>query len=168
MLTLGKMMYLQKEGQISTMSKLNSLSDAELKEFYNALCKGITAFIGSYFDCEGDLQEAFKEFKASGLEYREVLDNILAEIAPELELTWKDLKHLSHKRFRLCRVCGNVFISYDKYNRIRICYEVPYKRYISNGDEGHFVKYTEGGMSTCYAKRRRQITKTYRQKERAS
>jgi hypothetical protein len=147
------------------MSKLNQLSDSELKQFYNTLCREITAFIGSYFDCEEDLQEAFKEFKSNTVEYREVLDNILTNISPQYKLTWRDFKQLNHKRFRLCRVCNKPFISYDKYNRIRICYDTPYKRYISDGDNGHYVKYTEEGQSACYAKRRRQITSDYRKRE---
>jgi protein-arginine kinase activator protein McsA len=139
-------------------TKLAKLSEDELKQFYRALCKEITQFIGDFFDCEEDLQEAFKEFKSDTSEYHDVLDNILANISPQYKLTWRDLKHLSHKRIRLCRVCGKPFISYDKYNRIRICYDTPYKRYISDGDNGHYVKYTEEGQSACYAKRRRQIT----------
>jgi hypothetical protein len=147
--------------------KLSDLSDSELKQFYRDLSREITAFIGGFFSSEEELQEAFKDFKSDVRSYHDVMDNILASIAPQYGLTWRDLKQLNHKRFRLCRVCNSPFISFDKYNRTRICYDTPYKRFIRKDDDevGHFVKYTEEGQSMCYAKRRRQITRDYRKRE---
>lgn len=146
------------------INKVDRLSEQEQKQFYKMLCKEITDIIGDFFSSEEELQEAFEEFMYDE-EYAEVMDMVLADIAPDLGLTHKDLKRLKPKRMRLCRVCGSVFISYDYYNRKRICYSATYQRYISDDENGHFVKYTEEGQSECYAERRRQITKAYRQRE---
>lgn len=143
-------------------NKLDTLADEELKEFYRDLCREITAFIGGFFASEAELQEAFKDFKSDVRSYHEVIDNILEDIAPKYNITWRDLKHISHRRLRLCRVCGSPFIAYDKYNRTRICYDTPYKRFVSRDGEGYF---TNDGQSVCYAKRRRQISKEYRKRE---
>ena len=140
------------------IKKLECLSDKELKKFYKSFADKLLEVFGEY-DNLNQLQEAFHSFKNDDVEdYRECLDNILYEIAPSnIELNWKDFKKLTKNRWKLCKVCGHPFLSFDKKNRMKYCYSNAYKRYrkgrkdfAGNYIEGKYFKSAEHGLSSCF------------------
>jgi hypothetical protein len=142
------------------IEKLNHLTDKELKRFYRRLTDHLLMIFGDFdFDKVEDLQEAFNEWKNDDLkDYRDCLDSILSEIAPDgIDLTWRDCKKLTKNRWKLCKVCNRPFLTFDKKNRMVYCYNSAYKRYRkgrkeSKGNylEGKFYKSAEQGTSFCF------------------
>ncbi|MCU5020523.1 hypothetical protein OCD65_27990 [Bacillus paranthracis] len=139
------------------VDKIKHVDDVTKKKFYRELTTGLLElFSQDFFSSEAELQQAFysvsKEDKQS---YREYLNELLQGIAPDgIELTWKDLKKLTHKRWRLCRVCGEPFLTTDLKNKTRICNMRDYKRYRVGNEtrEGKFFKGTLQGYSECFMK----------------
>lgn len=139
------------------IDKLAHLDARTQKEFYKELTQGFLEYFGlDYYSSEKELQDSFHDFKSyDRRSYRDALESILDEIAPEgIKLTWRDLKRLNYRRWRLCKVCGAPFIAYGSQNKTRICYLQDYNRYKVGveGKSGYYFKGVLDGLSQCYMK----------------
>lgn len=137
--------------------KIANVDEVTKKIFYRNLTSRLLELVGQdYFPTQECLKETVQEIMTEDRQsYREYLDDILKEIAPEgYELTWRDCTRLTANRWRLCRICGEPFISTDYKNRQRICYLKDYKRYRAGNDqrEGKFFKGALQGYSACFMK----------------
>lgn len=144
------------------IDKLIDISEEKRKHFYRKLTSRLLEVFGQgWYDDEESLQISFHEWKNSDRKgYHSTLDDILQDISPQgFKLTWRDMKKLNYKRFKLCKVCLTPYISYDKKNRSIYCYSTDYTLYKVVGS-GKYFKASEQGKSNCYiidqsAKRRK-------------
>jgi hypothetical protein len=137
------------------ISKLETVLDEQgVKDFFRALSANLQEiFASDYYNDVEQLQEDFQDWKMSDLkDYRDTLNEILQEIAPDgIELTWRDCtKAVVKNRWKLCRCCGQPFLTYDKKNRMGFCYSTDYRRY--KVGKGEYYKLAQKGVSTCQAK----------------
>lgn len=147
------------------IKQISSLPEKEQKHFYNLLAfKLFEVFAFDYYEHEEDLQNDFHEWKMSDIrDFRETLDNILNDIAPDMDLTWRDCKKLTKSRFKLCSHCGKPFISYSKKNKMKYCYKKEYTRYKTGNqsNSGYFFT-ASGNTSLCFMLSERDRQKSYR------
>ncbi|MGH0741949.1 hypothetical protein [Bacillus paranthracis] len=151
------------------IDKIDVLDEQTQRIFYRDLTKGLLSYFGQdYYSSEEELQEAF-HFAKNGdrRSYREFVDELLLEIAPEgVELTWRDLHRINYRRWRLCVNCGEPFLTRDAKNKARVCDSQDYKRF--KVVAGEFYKGAMTGKSTCYMANKAHLEKARRvEKKRA-
>ncbi|PJN92063.1 hypothetical protein, partial [Bacillus sp. mrc49] len=132
------------------INKLRFIDNEKQQLYFKALASFLLPFFTSdYYSNELDLQQDFTSFQDDE-SYLEILEEGLnhCEDALGIKLGIQDLIGLTPKRWKLCLVCGDPFLSYDKFNKSKICYSTTYKRF--KVGQGTYFKAAQEGASKCY------------------
>jgi hypothetical protein len=107
------------------------LPPEEKKHFYKFFEKELlNIFAKDYYINKEELQLDFVKLKRSK-SYKQLLEIILKSVEEEIGIKLKvdDLIRLTPNRFKLCSVCKKPFISFDNFNKMKICYKQDYIKY---------------------------------------
>lgn len=135
------------------IAKIAHFSAEEERAFYRSL----TAELGEviYYDgmSMGDFRENFISFQREKEEYRTFLDDTLKRIAPDVDdLCWRDFRWLAAHKWRMCPVCGRVYLEYSNGKGVA-CYLDDHVRWSKKGQRWiNDVDYRGRVRSKCRAK----------------
>jgi len=136
------------------------LNPEERKTICNYLTERfLTVFRIEDYTNEEELQGDFRAFKVNLKQYHAVLDRLLKDNPLNRQLTWRDVR-ITAKRWHICKICNQPFISYNAFNKMKLCTRLDYVRY--NTSTNQYYKST--GQSICYMQYRRQIAELHYKK----
>lgn len=127
--------------------------DAEdQRRFYADLTASFYLIFGCQFSRVEDFRTLFQEFRRDLNDYRATLDVILSDIAPEYDLTWRDFTWIRENRWKMCTVCGRIYLDYSN-GKSKTCYLDEYLRFSLQSREFiNNVDYRGKPKSLCSAK----------------
>jgi DNA replicative helicase MCM subunit Mcm2 (Cdc46/Mcm family) len=151
-----------KKGFVEKLNNPN-VKPEERKYFYRLLEKEILGiFAKDFYKDEKELQEDFINLKRNK-DYKEILKMVLDKIEDDLGivLSVEDLSRLSANRFKLCSVCKKPFLTFDNFNKMKICYKIDYVKYkMKTKDKKEYFN-NSLKVSVCFMEYRNIISSAY-------
>lgn len=141
------------------INKIKFLDSTKQSDYYKTLASFFMDFFSKdYYKDEKDLQKDFEELQ------RDESFLIIAELAAKhcekktgVYIPGEEIALLPSNRWKLCIVCGKPFLSYDRYNKTKICYSASYRRF--KRGQGVYFKSASNGVSQCYMDYRNEVVK---------
>lgn len=140
---------------------ISNLNAEDQRCFYADLSVSLFSLLGDRFASLEDFKAEFRDFRSDLHDYRATLDRILADIAPNYGLTWRDFTWVKENRWKQCAVCRRVYIDYTN-GKAKTCYLDEYlrfslqsRRFIDNVDYRGKSKSLCGAKHTAWKRRGR-------------
>lgn len=141
------------------INKIKFIDSEKQSLFYKELASFLIPFFAKdFYNNSYDLQNDFVAIQKDDV-FPLLMESasLHCEGSTGIYIPAEELASIAATRWKLCVVCNKPFLSYDRFNKTKICYSTTYRRYKQGRDT--YFKSVEQNVSQCYMNYRTDVVK---------